>query len=61
MDKIFHEEKKMREGKLTHSHIKENRQSEAYRTLINDIESYIDGLHREKGHHSIKPSHITKR
>jgi len=49
MDKIFHEEKKMRDAKLTHAQIKENRQSEAYQTLINDLESYIDGLHPEKG------------
>lgn len=49
MDAIFHEEKKMRDAKLSATQIKEHRQSEAYRTLINDLESYIDGIHPEKG------------
>ena len=49
MDKIFHEEKKMREAKLSPMTIKEQRQSDPYQTLITNLESYIDSIHPEKG------------
>ncbi len=49
MDKIFHEEKKMRDAKLSPMTIKEQRQSDPYQTLITNLESYIDSIHPEKG------------
>lgn len=49
MDKIFHEEKKMRDAKMSAMTIKDQRQSDVYQTLITNLESYIDSIVPEKG------------